>query len=327
MSKLGYIFRRLEKSEPLNILTFPTHERYQQGFGLMGHQFYMYRGQHIKDWEVKYGHIPKNHVLLPKDRIPNDINFDIVLSQNKFGQFPIAAKISRHLNAPLISLEHTLPVSSWDINTRKALYNMKGDINVFISEYSVGQWGYSDKDSIKVIHHMVDTDVFIPKNTERKITFLSVVNDWIGRDYFCGFNLWKEISKGLPVTVLGDTPGLSRPAPSIEALADTYGNSAFFLNTSMVSPIPTALLEAMSAGCICVSTATCMIPEIITNGYNGFISNDPVELRNMCIEVMNSPQKYRHIGDNARKTILEKFHKDTFVKNWDETFRSVLCTK
>lgn len=327
MSKLDSIFRRLENNETLSILTFPTHERYQQGLGLTDHQFYMYRGEHIKDWETKYGKMPKNHVLLPKDQIPNDIGFDLVLSQNKFGQFPVAQKIARHLGIPLISLEHTLPLPSWDAHTRNVLKNMRGDLNVFISEYSVGEWGFSDVNNVKVIHHMVDTDVFCPNSTERKITFLSVVNDWINRDVFCGYKIWEKVSNGLPVTVLGDTPGLSKPATSLQHLADTYAGSKFFINTSTVSPIPTSLLEAMSAGCICVSTATCMIPEIIQDGYNGFISNNIKELREKCFEIMSNPDQYNHIGINARKTILEKFHKNTFIKNWDEAFRSVACTK
>jgi glycosyltransferase involved in cell wall biosynthesis len=327
--QLNSIFRQLENNDSLNILTFPTHERYQQGLGLTNHTFFMYRGKHIKDWETKYGKIPQNHILLPHGQIPNDIGFDIVLSQNKFGQFPIAEKISRHLNIPMISLEHTLPVPSWNRSTRTELHNMQGDLNVFISDFSRSEWGFTDLDNTKIIHHMVDTDVFVPRYESREIVFLSVVNDWIGRDWCCGFNMWKRIVElaKLPVKVLGDTPGLSKPASSIDELSDTYAKCKFFINTSTVSPIPTALLEAMSAGCICISTATCMIPEIIQDGYNGFISNDETELAGRCKELMENPDKYAYISDNARNTILKHFHKDTFVNNWNDAFRSVLCIK
>jgi len=660
--QLNSIFRRIENKERLNILTFPTHERYQQGLGLTDHTFFMYRGKHIKDWEIKYGKIPENHILLPNGQIPNDIGFDLVLSQNKFGQFPIAERISRHLNIPMISLEHTLPVPSWNKSTRQQLHDMQGDLNVFISDFSRNEWGFTDMDHTKIIHHMVDTDLFIPRYASREVVFLSVVNDWIGRDWCnpagqqiltkdgykniedittddyvlsdngiynkvittmkrmyngkmtkisfsnklsvsftpdhairvfrknknnqwkyiasqriksgdilrfpnhtqtdftfndaeyawligiiigdghitskgciqivfsksekekankvsailrsitknkvntkikdntiqlqctskifgnwlrnkiyqtdnskhipdfiinssdniriscingifdadgtfkngnrcarfcistiyyklasqissiihsigckcsintehritnksdgktkiiyrvvgygdsnvkllesifydvnnktlpysyivdkveqidyndyvyncevdqnksyvvypglvahncCGFNMWKRIvdAAKLPVKVLGDTPGLSKPASSIEELADTYAKCKFFINTSTVSPIPTALLEAMSSECICISTATCMIPEIIKDGYNGFISNDENVLASRCKDVMENPDKYAHIGHNARKTILEHFHKDTFVNNWNDAFRSVLCIK
>lgn len=320
---LKHLFKSRDQ---LNILTFPTHERYQQGLALTGHTFWLYRGEHIKDWERKYGLLPSNHILLPPKSIPSDIKFDLVLSQNKFGQFAIAKRLSESLNIPMISLEHTLPLPQWDQNTKHQLRQMVGHINVFISQHSLYEWGFDDAPNTQVIHHMVDTDRFIPHNIQREKRFLSVVNDWINRDHCCGFGIWKNVvdKEKLPIMVLGDTPGLSKPAPSLEALATAYAGSAFFLNTSTVSPIPTALLEAMSAGCICVSTATCMIPEIIKDGYNGFLSNDIDVLAKRCREVLNNPEQFAYIGENARKTILEHFNKESFISKWNETFRSVV---
>src|SRR5687767_10510514 len=96
--------------DKLNILTFPTHERYQQNMANTGHRFYLYRGDNIKDWNEVYAKLPKNYTLLPKNTDPPlDIDFDIVLSQNKFGQFPVAQYFSKCYHCPLISLEHTLP--------------------------------------------------------------------------------------------------------------------------------------------------------------------------------------------------------------------------
>ena len=46
---------------PLNILTFPTHERYEQGLAQTGHNFYAYRAEGIKDWNPNYGQIPDNY--------------------------------------------------------------------------------------------------------------------------------------------------------------------------------------------------------------------------------------------------------------------------
>ena len=83
--------------------------------------------------------------------------------------------------------------------------------------------------------------------------------------------------------MVGDTPGLSEPAASTEGLVATYQNSRIFLNTSTISPVPTALMEAMSCGCAVVSTATCMIPEVIEHGVNGFITNDTQEMKQYLV--------------------------------------------
>jgi glycosyltransferase involved in cell wall biosynthesis len=332
-----------QDDEPLNILTFPTHERYETGLCMTGHNFYAYRADGIKDWSTQYGPTPSNYVLLNKHlkdhQVPPYVEFDLVLSQNKFGQFQVAAQLATQMHLPLISLEHTLPMPQWPMGLREQLRNMRGDLNLFISEYSLGEWGWDDRGDTQVIHHMVDTDVFKPIEgcesefgpgmgciyTEpRKPHILSVVNDWINRDWCCNYKGWERITKGLPVKVLGDTPGLSKPAGSIAELVREYQESLIFLNTSTISPVPSVLLEAMACGCAVVSTATCMIPEIIEHGVNGFISNSEAELRSCCQILLNDPKLANEFGQAARKTVLEKFSKQKFLSNWNAFFRSVL---
>lgn len=319
--------------EPLNILTFPTHERYETGLAMTGHNFYAYRAQGIKDWNNNYGRCPDNYMLLDpnlgQNQIPEYVEFDLILSQNKFGQFQIAYPLSYYMNLPLVSLEHTLPMTQWTPAIRQQLREARGHINVFISEYSLGEWGWDDRGDTTVIHHMVDTDVFNPPLEEgirlpREQHILSVVNDWINRDHCCNFQGWQRITQGLPVRVVGDTPGLSKPASSIDTLVNEYRTSRVFLNTSTVSPIPTSLLEAMACGSACVSMATCMIPEIIENGVNGFISNDENELRRYCELLLNDQQLANKIAHNGVQTIRTRFNKETFINNWNNVFRSVL---
>ena len=311
--------------EPLNILTFPTHEALETNLCKTGHNFYAIRAQGIKDWNNKYRPLPDNYILLdPKKeqkQIPLDIDFDLVLSQNKFGQMQIAKNLSRLLQLPLISLEHTLPPDIWPKSHIEHLKGQRGHLNVFISEYSREAWGWKPEEAL-VVHHGINTDTFKPNNVEKKNSILSVVNDFKNRSWCCGFELWQQITNGLSVSVVGDTPGLSLPSKNISDLINSYNTNTVFLNTSLISPIPMALLEAMSCGCAVVSTATCMIPEIIQNGVNGFISNKPEELRQYCQKLLSDNELNIRMGEAARKTILENFSLDTFVNNWNRIFTS-----
>ena len=313
-----------KEGEPLNILCMPCHERYDSGLCRTGHNFYSFRVPNIvKDWNKTFSKVPANYVLLNPERgddqIPLGVDFDLVLSANKFGQFQIAVQIARSLHLPLVSLEHTLPMESWPPKQIADLKEMRGHINVFISEYSRKRWGWG-ADEAEVIHHGIDSDTFSPDSSAKKNHLLSVVNDWMNRDWCCGFRLWQQVSQQLPVRVVGDTPGLSKPADSVAELVGEYQASQVFLNTSLISPVPTALLEAMACGCACVSTATCMIPEIIVNGVNGFISNDPNELRSYCSKLLANPSLCRRLGTAARETILERFSMTTFVERWNNVF-------
>ena len=315
------------RSEPLNILTFPTHERYESLLCRTGHNFYSYRADGIKDWNESYAKIPENYQLLNKDlkedQIPLHLDLDLVLSQNKFGQYQIANQFSKNLHLPLVSLEHTLPVPNWSAEILQSLQNMRGDINVFISEFSIDKWKWQNNGDTAVIHHGVDCELFKPDaEVEREDHILSVVNDWINRDWCCGFNIWQRVANKLPTFVVGDTPGLSEPAKNTEELVKTYQTSTIFLNTSTISPVPTELLEAMACGCAVVSTSTCMIPEIIENGINGFISNDEKELEQYLIDLLNDEELSQKLGAEARKTIEGRFSQNQFIRNWDNIFNT-----
>lgn len=333
-SKHQGILRAVNSDGKYNILTFPTHEAYQSNWSEMPHTFYLYQGQGIKPWSNKYRQLPKNHVLLDgsQQQIKNDMQFDIVLSQNKFGQFQVAQRLAYELNLPLINIEHTLPVPEWTQKQRDGLKQMRGKLNIFISEFSIDAWGFDRNDpTVRVIRHGINTRTFTSANSvgntkRRDGKILTVVNDWINRDWCCGWSIYQRVTKDLPVNPVGDTPGFSKPADGIDDLVSKYQNASVFLNTSTISPVPTALLEAMSCGCPIVTTATCMIPEIIKDGVNGFISNDESYLREKLIWCLNNPEEAAVMGENARKTILEEMSLEKHCQKWMEVFKEVYGT-
>ena len=77
----------------------------------------------------------------------------------------------------------------------------------------------------------------------------------------------------------------------------------------------------MACGCVIVSTANCMIPEIIQHGANGLISNDPKELRSYLEMLLNNDSIAQKLGENARKTIEEKYSLERFTKSWNKAFK------
>ena len=317
---LGIINKSLNPTkDKYKILTFATHERYQTQLSKTGHDFYLFRYEDCKEWDTNYAKMPSNHYVLPRNSIISGLNFDLILSQSKFGQFQIASQLNQALDIPLVSLEHTLPIPSWPQQQLEAFKRMTGELNVFISEHSVDKWGMNCQS--KVVHHSVDTDLFKPSDVEKTSALLSVVNDFKNRDYCCNYSGWQRITEGFEAKLVGScSEGLSKPASSIEELVSEYNSAGVFLNTSTISPVPTSLLEAMSCGCAVVSTATCMIPEIIKNGVNGFISNDEEELKSYINDFINDEELRKEMGRAARETILNNFSEESFINNWNKTF-------
>ncbi len=337
-SLIGSLLHRTKRdnSKPLNYLSFPTHEAAQSQQAKTKDNIYLWRGPNVKDWNKGFRIVPKNVHLLPfndtptpEASIPADVNFDVIVCQNKWGQYPVAKRLSQLWHVPLVCIEHTLPPNP-DPNYLAQMKSMRGDLNLFISDYSAKAWGWKPGE-YEVLHHGMDTELFKPdKKIVREAHVLSVVNDWANRDWCCNFSGWQRIVQGdgnvLPVKVLGDTPGLSQAAESVEELVIAYQTAQVFLNTSTISPVPTALMEAMAAGCAIVSTATCMIPEIITHGKDGFISNNERDLRGYCDLLLRDKNLARQMGNAARQTIISRFGEAQYVNRLSWLLRKAADT-
>lgn len=315
---------------PLNILTGTTHEAYQYNWRKMKNNFFLMQPDGWVKWKFSHRPIPQNHTIIKTDlnHLTRLEPVDLILSQNKFGQFQTLKPLADRLNCPFVSLEHTLPLPHWSPNERRLIMGTRGQVNVFISEYSANQWKFSvdDKDT-EVIYHGIDIDLFKPCDDEKDGKIMTVVNDWINRDNVCGWSIYERISKGLPINPFGETAGFSKAAKDIDDLIYNYQRAGVFVNTSTISPIPTSLLEAMGCGSPVVSTATCMIPEIIEDGVNGFCSNDEQYLREKIEWCLNNPEEAKEIGLAGRKTIEERFTLSNHIQKWEQLFKDVVDGK
>jgi glycosyltransferase involved in cell wall biosynthesis len=323
--------RKVKQGDKLNILVFPTHERYEHNLCQTGHNFYSLNIG--KGWERAYSEVPENYHLI--DSIPEYVDFDLILGHTSCERLEIAHDLISEtqkspvnkLSIPVLRHSHVLPDVRFDTEQQIQQYqSIPVDRTSFISNFNRNAWGFDESNS-SVIEHGIDTDFWKPSSLEHEELLpktndvcLSVVNDWPNRDWCCGFDLWRQTTQGLPVKVLGHSPGLSEAAESVEHLREEYRSSRLFYNTSLHSPVPTVLMEAMACGCAIVSTATCMIPEIIEHGKNGLISNDPNELRGFLEMLLKDKDLANKLGQEARKTICEKYNLQSFVDNWNNLF-------
>ena len=315
LKQIAYNLGR-DESEPLNILTFNTHERYQTQLAKTGHNFYSFNYDNGKEWFKEHAPMPENVYQLPKNSLYPAISFDLILVQSKFGQFQTASQINEAFGKiPVVVLEHTLPHLNWPESHVEQFRRMQGDVNVFITEYSKGKWGIDGE----VVYHSVDTDLFKPAG-ERKNQVLTVAHDFINRDYALNYQGWERMTKDLPRVVVGNTEGLSKAPESVDELVKTYQESLVYINPSTLSPVPTSMLEAMSCGCAVVTTATCEIPNFIKHGENGFMSNDEGELRGYVEKLLADPELAQKMGACARETIKEKFSEERFINEWNNIF-------
>lgn len=324
LSKQLTRLNKLYDKQKLDILTVPTHEGYQSLLSKTGHNFYMLSGPGLKTWDFHTRKLPENHFIynLPYDKIRGSERFDLILCQNRIQQWDILNAVSQNFDIPVIVLDHTEPPPGIKPQDFEVLSQRIGHVNVYITEHNRNSWGNL---SGKIVPHGIDTEVFkpIPK-IEKQDVGISLVNHFAQRDIFCGWTLWKEIVKEVPVHLVGENPGLSQSVNDPSALNILFNSAKFFLNTSQYSPVPLSMLEAMAAGVPVVTTAKQEIPKIIQNGENGFISNDPGELIKYCHQLREDESLRERVGMAGRQTIMEHFSMNSFMQNWNNIFNEAL---
>lgn len=95
---------------------------------------------------------------------------------------------------------------------------------------------------------------------------------------------------------------------------DVMNSFDIFAFSSLWEGLPYVILESMNAENIIISTNVGGIPEIITDGVDGFLvePNDSISMANRIKEVSDNLKKYKFLGANAKNKVKNSFSKDVF---------------
>lgn len=320
------IKRALPKKDKFCIIDFCAHEPYQTELSKTGHDFYCVTGiQGVRSWNTECRQLPPNYRLIDLSKGGESelekLEPDFIITHNKLAHIPIARQLAKKFYIPIVHMEHTLPFQGWHPQQTAQIRDMKTDITCTISEYNRDQWGYGP--NTHIIHHSIDGNVFSPDDSvPRQNRIITCVNDFINRDWCCGYRLFMEATKGLPVKICGNTPGLSEGTKSIEELVFELRSSLIYCNSSTVSPIPTATLEASACGLAIVSTSNCMLSEIFTNKKDAYLypDNRPDLAKKYLEMLLTDRELATTMGQRARETVTKMFSGENFRRGWNDVF-------
>lgn len=98
---------------------------------------------------------------------------------------------------------------------------------------------------------------------------------------------------------------------------------------SLWEGMPIGLIEAMAMGKATISTAVDGTKELINNYHNGLTVpvKEPIELANAILKFHNNPELKQILGENARKTITERFNIIPMVLKLEEVYQQFILNK
>ncbi|KKK37617.1 N-acetyl-alpha-D-glucosaminyl L-malate synthase [Mesobacillus campisalis] len=111
-----------------------------------------------------------------------------------------------------------------------------------------------------------------------------------------------------------------------ENLAELYSISDLMLLLSEKESFGLAALEAMSCGVPCIGTDIGGIPEVITDGEDGFICalGDIDDMAAKALNLLTEQNQYDKFSRNAVETAREKFSAEKIVREYEDVYAEVL---
>lgn len=109
-------------------------------------------------------------------------------------------------------------------------------------------------------------------------------------------------------------------------LTELYAISDMKLLLSEKESFGLVALEAMACGVPCVGTNAGGIPEVITDGENGFVRpiGDVDAISEAAIRLLSDADLYKQIKQRAMDSVHERFHSSDIVRQYEEVYEGLL---
>lgn len=176
--------------------------------------------------------------------------------------------------------------------------------------------------------------------TGERLQVITFAQSFKKRGDHLGYDLWEKATEGFQRKVFGTE---NEDLGSINGGQRTYHelkeemkqNRVFFYTGTKPAPYTLSLIEAMMTGMPVVAVGPRLrgddegayrwpnyeIPDIISNGLNGFYSDDMNELRGFIQLLMDDQEKARQIGLKGRETAIKLWNKKQRMREWIDFLR------
>jgi glycosyltransferase involved in cell wall biosynthesis len=315
----------MPRNRRLRVLTWHVHGNYLYYLTQAPHDFWLVtRPGHPPGYTGRSGVLPWGDNVHEVDAaVVAQREFDVVLYQHReqweHDRLMVLSEAQRKL--PSVYLEHDPPQNNpfaerhWVTDPATLL--------VHVTHFNRLMW---DCDAVptRVIEHgvLVPEGVRYTGELERGIV---IINNLASRGRRLGADIYASAAGRVPLDLVGmnaqQAGGLGEIGNlDLAAYAARY---RFFFNPIRWTSLGLAIVEAMTIGMPIVGLATTELSTVIANGENGYVATDLDILIEQMRALLGDPSEARRLGENARRTALERFGIERFKRDWDSLLREV----
>lgn len=310
---------RKSTSDRIRILTWHVHGSYLYYLSFVNCDIYIpftrYRREGYSGLGDKASYSwPSNLYEIDVDKV-KQTEFDLILFQNR-SHYLVDSKylLSKSQNLlPKIYLEHD-PPQEHPTSTRHVFGNGDG-LLVHVTHFNNLMWDPGSTET-RVIEHGVVMQK--PKYNGTKSRGVVVINNFKRRGRRLGWDLYEKMRKKIPLDLIGMNTKEEGGLGEIKHkdLAESLSSYRFYFHPVRYSSLGLSLVESMMIGLPVVAYATTEIPEILTDGYNGFTSTDTDKLAARMMLLLKHREVANEIGGKARELAMQRFNINRFKSDW-----------
>jgi hypothetical protein len=191
-------------------------------------------------------------------------------------------------------------------------------ILVHVTPYNALMWD-SPGVSTRVIEHgiVAAPAVVYSGEIERGIT---VINHLRQRGRRVGADIYEWAASRVPLDLIGmqsETMGGQGEISNMQVSA-YIARYRFFFTPIRYASLGLSLVEAMMAGMPIVGVAATDLPNVITNGVDGYVDSRRDRLVACMRQLLRDPELAREWGEAARRTALRRFSIGRYVDDWND---------
>jgi len=297
------------------LLVFNCHEPWVYQLGALGYPLDVViglQGRYHQGWDERMRPLPANARLITlSEALQSPKDYHCIVTHNitdlldvRFRDEPRLLVLHNTLEGRLCE-EHSRLDPEQLKKLLKTYLELVGGHAVATSMYKGESWGFTDD----IVQLGINVDDYLPHSGE-KAAGLRICNFISSRHEILCWDFHHQAFRGLPVTLVGHNPDM----PGVEAARDwdhlkrILQAHRFYIHTAdprFEAGHNMATAEAMAAGLPVLGNQHPTSP--VKHGVNGFISDNPNELRRYAEILLEDRQLARLMGQRARETVNERF--------------------